>query len=210
MEAGISAVTEQAATIEYVGEVDVPGRPVHFLLGLGHRRRHASSLGAGPRWPTSAMIAPQDCPRAMTFLCVVCWVDMAQTEMCACCGSGEDTEPVDADATVETTTSDMTCYCPLDGVISTVGKKYTMQIIAMLGAEGPVRYGAIREELGVTSDSTLAERLDQLADHELIERRSYDEIPPRVEYSLTARGRELESHLQPLLEWAAHAEHAAE
>lgn len=135
---------------------------------------------------------------------------MAPMQTCACCGSGGDTEPVEVDTNAETTTGDMTCYCPIDGVISTVGKKYTMQIIAMLGVEGPVRYGAIKEELGVTSDSTLAERLDQLADHELIERRSYDEVPPRVEYSLTGRGRELESHLKPLLEWAAQAEHAAD
>nr|WP_265112477.1 winged helix-turn-helix transcriptional regulator [Halosolutus halophilus] len=45
--------------------------------------------------------------------------------------------------------------------------------------------------------------LDELTEKGLIERRSFDEIPPRVEYSLTPRGRELETRIQPLLEWAA-------
>lgn len=121
---------------------------------------------------------------------------MVPTQTCACCGSGVESEPAD-------TSTAMTCYCPIDGVMDTVGKKYSMQLVALLGAEGPIRYGAIKEELGVTSDSTLAERLDQLADHGLIDRRSFDEIPPRVEYSLTEKGEELQSHLQPLLNWAA-------
>lgn len=121
---------------------------------------------------------------------------MASTEPCACCGSTTSTEPpID--------TSDATCYCPLDGVIDTVGKKYGMQIVAMLGAADSMRYGELKERLGATSDSTMSERLGQLEDAALVDRQSYDEIPPRVEYSLTATGRELEAHLQPLLEWAA-------
>ena len=98
----------------------------------------------------------------------------------------------------------MTCYCPVDGVIETIGKKYALQIIGLLGANGPMRYSNLEEVLAVTSSSLLSTRLEELAEEGLIERRSFDEIPPRVEYSLTPRGRELESRIQPLLEWAAN------
>lgn len=99
----------------------------------------------------------------------------------------------------------MTCYCPIDGVIDTIGKRYAMQIVAVLGASGPTRYSELETILGVTSSSTLADRLEELAADGLLERRSFDEVPPRVEYSLTPRGRELEERLQPLLEWASES-----
>lgn len=95
------------------------------------------------------------------------------------------------------------CYCPVDGIIETISKKYALQIVGLLGAHGPMRYGELEDVLGATSSSLLTTRLDELAEEEVIERRSFDEIPPRVEYSLTPRGRELESRIQPLLEWAA-------
>lgn len=122
---------------------------------------------------------------------------MATNQSCECCssetsGGVADTEP--------------SCYCPVDGVIDTISKKYTLQIVGLLGANGPMRYGELEEALGATSTSLLANRLEELAEKGLIERRSFDEIPPRVEYSLTPRGRELESRIQPLLEWAAGAE----
>jgi DNA-binding HxlR family transcriptional regulator len=88
-------------------------------------------------------------------------------------------------------------------VIDAISKKYSLQIVGLLGANGPMRYSELEEVLGATSTSLLSNRLEELAEEELIERRSYDEIPPRVEYSLTPRGRELEGRLQPLLEWAA-------
>lgn len=100
----------------------------------------------------------------------------------------------------------MTCYCPVDGVIETISKKYALPIVGLLGANGPMRYGELEEVLAVTSSSLLSTRLEELAEEGLIERRSFDEIPPRVEYSLTPRGRELETRIQPLLEWAAGEE----
>lgn len=115
---------------------------------------------------------------------------MAHKGACACCGP-------DADAG-----ESMTCYCPLDDVLDTVAKKYSMRVVAYLGTNGPTRYTELEDALGVTSTSTLSDSLAELVDADLVERRSFDEVPPRVEYSLTPRGRELEDRLQPLLEWA--------
>lgn len=118
---------------------------------------------------------------------------MAHAHECACC-AGDDS-PTDH--------AEVTCYCPLDGVIETVGRKYAMRVVALLGANGPTRFNELEETLGATSTSTLSASLSELVEEGLIERRSFDEVPPRVEYSLTPRGRELERRLQPLLEWAA-------
>lgn len=118
---------------------------------------------------------------------------MAHAHECACCGS----------AATDDDRAAVTCYCPLDGVIETVGRKYAMQVVALLGANGPTRYGELEARLEVTSSSTFSDCLADLASEGLVERRSFDEVPPRVEYSLTPRGRELEERLQPLLEWAA-------
>lgn len=122
---------------------------------------------------------------------------MAQRGTCECCGP-EAVEPA-----AEAGGDDHVCYCPVDGVIETISKKYALQIVGVLGAEGPTRYGELEDRLGATSSSLLSSRLEELTEEGLIERRSFDEIPPRVEYSLTPRGRELETRIQPLLEWAA-------
>lgn len=122
---------------------------------------------------------------------------MSQTgeTRCACCGP-EGTEES------ESTESGMTCYCPVEGVIDAVSKKYSMQIIGLLGSNEPMRYSAIQNALDTSSTSTLSENLTELAEADLINRKSYDEVPPHVEYSLTPKGRELQERLQPLLEWA--------
>jgi DNA-binding HxlR family transcriptional regulator len=125
---------------------------------------------------------------------------MAQQHSCGCC-SPTSAAPAAGATTPETT--EATCYCPIDGVLGTVSKKYAMRIVAILGAAGPTRYGELQDRLKSASSATLSSHLDELADAKLIERRSFDEVPPRVEYSLTPRGRELETRLQPLLEWAS-------
>lgn len=119
---------------------------------------------------------------------------MSAKRGCECCES---------ETAIEGGTPEMTCYCPLDDVIDAMGKRYSMRIIAVLGANGPTRFSELEERLGVTSSSTLTERLEELAAAELIERRSFDEVPPRVEYSLTRRGREFEERLHSLLEWVS-------
>lgn len=121
---------------------------------------------------------------------------MAHRKSCECCRSVEE----DSDPAPE---KDLSCYCPIEGVIDVISKKYSLQIVAFLGARGPTRYNELEEVLGATSSSLLSNRLGELTEEDLIERRSFDEVPPRVEYSLTPRGRELETRIQPLLAWAA-------
>lgn len=81
-----------------------------------------------------------------------------------------------------------------------------MQVVSAVGVMGPVRYGELDSAFSDVSSSTLSTRLDDLTDAGLLARDRYDEIPPRVEYSLTSDGEALQEHLDPLLEWAETAE----
>lgn len=128
---------------------------------------------------------------------------MTQTERSSSSGAADaDGSTGDAGDTDASTTG-VASYCPPAGVVDTMRAKYAMGIIAHLGDAGPLRYGELKERVDAPSDATLSRRLDQLAGEGLIARQHYDEIPPRVEYSLTSTGRELEAHLESLLTWAA-------
>lgn len=98
---------------------------------------------------------------------------------------------------------DVTCYCPLTGVIDTLSRKYAMQLISIIGSHESLRFAEIEAHLAGASTSTISKRLDEFQDAGLISRTQYDEIPPRVEYSLTDDGDEVRTRLEPLLEWAA-------
>jgi len=92
--------------------------------------------------------------------------------------------------------------CPFKGAIEVITKKWTCQIIAMLGNYRSLRYGEIMERLNGISPRTLAYRLRELESTGLVDRRSCNEIPPRVEYSLTKDGMELRELMRPMMEWA--------
>lgn len=100
------------------------------------------------------------------------------------------------------------CYCPLGGVMELLGRKYAIQVVCVVGALRPVRYGEIEAAFGEVSSSTLSTRLDELTDAGLLERRQYDEIPPKVEYDLTEEGEELQELLEPLLRWVEQRDDA--
>lgn len=78
--------------------------------------------------------------------------------------------------------------------------KHTFRIICWVGEQGPIRYMEIKRGLEITTDSTLSTRLEALCDAGLLDRTSYDEVPPHVEYSLTDRGTELYQALQDVSE----------
>jgi len=68
--------------------------------------------------------------------------------------------------------------------------KWTLLIIRDL-AEGRARFGELERSLAGISPRTLSLRLRALEDEGIVERRTYPEVPPRVEYALTEKGRAL-------------------
>lgn len=98
--------------------------------------------------------------------------------------------------------SNVICLCPLDGVIDIIGKKWGLLIINEIGNHGKLRFSKFIEELRGISPSTLTSMLKDLEKEDLIEKEIFREIPPRVEYSLSARGIELREAIIPLIRWA--------
>lgn len=91
---------------------------------------------------------------------------------------------------------------PLDDVLDQLGKRWTLLVVAALGA-GARRFTQIQVELGGVSSRTLSERLKALDELQLVTRTEYPAVPLHVEYRLTKRGKELLQALGPLLLWAA-------
>ncbi|MFB6284441.1 MAG: winged helix-turn-helix transcriptional regulator [Halobacteria archaeon] len=96
---------------------------------------------------------------------------------------------------------DRECYIPLTGLFDILSSKYAIHVICVVGAHSSLRFNEIENHLDGVSTSTLSKRLEETVDEGLVERRQYDEIPPRVEYQLTDEGEELRVKLKPLLEW---------
>lgn len=90
-------------------------------------------------------------------------------------------------------------HCSIGRTLEVVGEWWTPLILrdVYLGLR---RFGDIAENLGI-SRNLLAQRLDRLVDGGILERRRYQERPPRDEYHLTAAGRDLVPALMALMAW---------
>jgi DNA-binding HxlR family transcriptional regulator len=83
-----------------------------------------------------------------------------------------------------------------------ITKRGTLEIlIPLCCSTNPVRHKKFRETLKGFSSKTLAYRLRELEKSGILERHSYNEIPPRVEYRLTPKGQELVESIINLLQW---------
>ena len=92
---------------------------------------------------------------------------------------------------------------PASGLLALLGRSHTMAVLFALVREEPRpwRYSELEDRLDV-SPNTLSTRLDELEAAGLIARRSYDEIPPRVEYEATRKAKDLQPVFAELREWA--------
>jgi DNA-binding HxlR family transcriptional regulator len=90
--------------------------------------------------------------------------------------------------------------CGLDAALFVLGGKWKPLILFHL-AHGTRRYGALRRAIGSVSDKVSIQQLKELLADGIIDRVDFGEIPPKVEYSLTAFGRTLGKALAPLCEW---------
>ena len=77
------------------------------------------------------------------------------------------------------------------------------RVIAALQMQSPIPTRELAYLLDIRQQS-LNELLKKLEGDGLVERTAYPEVPPRVEYALTARGDELMARMMPLMEWIAH------
>lgn len=92
--------------------------------------------------------------------------------------------------------------CPLEYGLEIFGGKWKSRIICVLASMRTLRYSELRKEMGNITDAVLAATLKELIASGLVLRNSYNEIPPRVEYSLTEKGDSVVPILQSICRWS--------
>lgn len=96
--------------------------------------------------------------------------------------------------------------CPIRDIISRISSKWAMLVLVTLHSNGTMRFNDIQKSIGEVSQRMLTVTLRSLEADGLIHRKVYPEVPPRVEYKLSERGKSLMPLLQSLIDWAL--EHA--
>ena len=92
--------------------------------------------------------------------------------------------------------------CPLEYGLEVFGGKWNSRIICVLAAKKVLRYSELRKEMGNITDAVLAASLKELIANDIVIRKSYDEIPPRVEYTLSEKGVSVVPILQSICKWS--------
>lgn len=85
--------------------------------------------------------------------------------------------------------------CPVRRTLDVIGGKWNLLIVFQIN-ERTVRFSELRRQIPNISEKILSDQLKFLADKGIVRRKSYDIIPPKVEYTLTERGK----RLLPILE----------
>jgi DNA-binding HxlR family transcriptional regulator len=92
-------------------------------------------------------------------------------------------------------------HCPIARTLDVIGERWTILILRDLVRFGPRKFHEFEQSLPRISPNTLSARLKRLEEAGIIERRFYEQHPPRAEYALTPKGAELRPVLRALLEW---------
>lgn len=97
---------------------------------------------------------------------------------------------------------EIAAVCPVDYAFRRIGGKYKGRILWYIeNREGILRYGELKKMIGDISPKMLTQTLRELEEDNLITRKVYQEVPPKVEYSLTPTGMELIPFIEYLANW---------
>lgn len=91
--------------------------------------------------------------------------------------------------------------CPFTTAQNLLSGKWTLVILYFLSAENVLRFNELQRKLGGLTHATLAKQLQEMERRGLIVRKMYNQIPPKVEYSLTDAAKELRPTLDSLMVW---------
>ena len=93
------------------------------------------------------------------------------------------------------------CCSAYHAAIELIGKRWTGAILFVL-LDGPLRFSEVKVLVPDLSDRLLSERLKELEGEGIVERRASEDVPVRIEYALTEKGRALEPAVRSLKAWA--------
>ena len=96
---------------------------------------------------------------------------------------------------------ELDCDCSITGSISIISGKWKPVIIWML-LSGPRRFGELHRTIQGIALKALSRNLKELEADGIINRKVYAEVPPKVVYTLTEKGRSLNDAMQLLAEWS--------
>jgi DNA-binding HxlR family transcriptional regulator len=96
------------------------------------------------------------------------------------------------------------CFCPLTHTLSLIGGKWKILVLGRLVANGIMRYKELERAIPPITPRVLIKVLKDLEEAELISRKVYPEVPPRVEYALTDLGESLMPVVKEINAWGKY------
>ncbi|WP_160688917.1 helix-turn-helix domain-containing protein [Clostridium sp. C2-6-12] len=97
------------------------------------------------------------------------------------------------------------CYVnnkePFEYTLSIISGKWKLKVIYLLACSGTLRYGELKKNIEGITHKMLSSQLKELENENIIFRKEYPQIPPKVEYSLTQKGQSLIPLVRNMCEW---------
>ena len=92
--------------------------------------------------------------------------------------------------------------CPIRDVLDRFGDKWSMLVLLVMNKYEKLRFNELQKQIGDISQKVLTATLRTMEADGLLKRTIYAEVPPRVEYEITAMGKSLVPHVNALSKWA--------
>jgi DNA-binding HxlR family transcriptional regulator len=92
------------------------------------------------------------------------------------------------------------CRCKIDTVVEIIGKKWNLLIIWHLRSS-TLRFSELQHRMCGINSKTITKHLRDLEQHAILIRTVFPEVPPRVEYELTDRGRKVLPIIEAMMDW---------
>ncbi|WP_283607161.1 winged helix-turn-helix transcriptional regulator [Faecalispora anaeroviscerum] len=90
--------------------------------------------------------------------------------------------------------------CPIDFTISLIGDKWSMWILWSL-LDGPLRFNELKRVIPGITEKMLIQQLKKFEKNNIVSRKAYAEVPPKVEYQLTNHGESLKTIMLLIQQW---------
>ncbi|SHN84607.1 transcriptional regulator, HxlR family [Paenibacillus sp. ov031] len=96
---------------------------------------------------------------------------------------------------------DLKKMCPATYAFHVIGGKWNLPILAILSENETIRYNELKRRLHGITSTMLTNCLKELIDYGIVHRQQFNEVPPRVEYSLTPSGMKLVPLIESIVVW---------